>query len=221
MFVLKDAHFLGICNELIERKVKMNIWAYARVDTVKDKYLSTLKAAGVNWLALGIESGSKHVRQGVIKGRFELEDIYDTVRKIRSHGINVIGNYIFGLPDDTEESMNDTLKMALELQTEFANFYSAMAYPGSPLYLKTPPEDLPESYLGYSQHAYETKPLRTATVSAARVLQIRDEAHKQYFANPSYLGMVERRFGEAGKKMIEEMNKKTIKRKLYGQVNEH
>lgn len=215
MFVLKEAHFMEICKLLIERKIQMNIWAYARVDTVKPQYLETLKKAGVNWLALGIESGSQHVRDGVTKGRFKMDDIYKTVKDIQSHGINVIGNYIFGLPDDTEESMNETLKMALELQTEFANFYSAMAYPGSPLYLQTPKEDLPESYLGYSQHSFETKPLRTKTVVAARVLQIRDEAHAAYFRDKSYLSSIERKFGKPGLAMIEAMNKKTMKRKLY------
>jgi anaerobic magnesium-protoporphyrin IX monomethyl ester cyclase len=216
MFVLRESHFLEICKGLIERNVKTNIWAYARVDTVKPHYLETLKKAGVNWLALGIESGSQYVRDGVTKGRFQMEDIYKTVKTIKDHGIHIIGNYIFGLPDDSEESMKQTLDLALELNCEFANFYSAMAYPGSPLHSVTPKEDLPETYLGYSQHSYETKPLRTKTVSAARVLEIRDSAHKTYFTSPSYLSLVKSKFGEPGLKLIESMNQKEIKRKLYG-----
>lgn len=215
MFVLREDHFMEICRQIIERKIQMNIWAYARVDTVKDRYLETLKAAGINWLALGIESGSQHVRDGVTKGRFKLDDIYRTVGEIQRHGINVIGNYIFGLPDDTEESMAETLEMALGLNCEFANFYSAMAYPGSPLYNLTPKSALPDSYLGYSQHSYDTKPLNTKTVEARRVLQIRDEAHTKYFTSSSYLGMVERKFGQPGLQLIQAMNKKTIRRKLY------
>lgn len=215
MFVLREDHFMEICRQIIERKIKMNIWAYARVDTVKDKYLESLKEAGINWLALGIESGSQFVRDGVTKGRFKVDDIYRTVGEIQRHGINVIGNYIFGLPDDTEESMAETLAMAVSLNTEFANFYSAMAYPGSPLYNLTPKESLPDSYLGYSQHSYETKPLSTKTVTAARVLQIRDEAHQAYFSGSSYLAMVERKFGQKGLQLIQAMNKKKIKRKLY------
>lgn len=221
MFVLKEAHFMEICRILIRnnknrsRKVKMNIWAYARVDTVKSTFLQTMKTAGINWLALGIESGSQYVRNGVTKGRFKIDDIHDTVKRIKSHGIHVIGNYIFGLPDDTEESMKETLDMALDLNCEFANFYSAMAYPGSELYLRTPKEDLPDTYLGYSQHAYETKPLRTKTLTAREVLKFRDEAHKAYFTNPGYLSLIEKKFGKPGLTLIEEMNKRTIRRKLY------
>ena len=100
---------------IIERGYKFNIWCYSRVDTVRDHYLDTLKKAGVNWLALGIESGNTRVRKDVTKGRFEDVDIRSVVKKIRDHGINVIGNYIFGLPEDDMESMQMTLDLAMEM----------------------------------------------------------------------------------------------------------
>ncbi len=67
MFVLYKDHFIKLCEKITERKYDFNIWAYARIDTVKEEYLETLKKAGVNWLALGIESGNKVVRQDVVK----------------------------------------------------------------------------------------------------------------------------------------------------------
>ena len=133
------------------------------MDTVKDEFLDKLNRAGFRWLALGIESGSKHVRDGVEKGRFGLEEILQVVKKIQDAGINVIGNYIFGLPDDTFESMQETLDLAIEANCEFANFYCAMAYPGSKLYTMALEKgwELPDSWIGYSQHSFETMPLRT------------------------------------------------------------
>ena len=92
MFVLKDRHFLELCKLLKERNYGFNIWAYSRIDTIKPHHLEALKDAGVNWIALGIESKSKFVRDGVSKGRFGDEDIFQVVRQIKSAGINVIGN---------------------------------------------------------------------------------------------------------------------------------
>ena len=69
MFVLNPNHVLGICDLIIERGYDLNIWAYARIDTIKDKFLEKLKKAGFNWLGIGIESGSQYVRDGVEKGR--------------------------------------------------------------------------------------------------------------------------------------------------------
>jgi radical SAM superfamily enzyme YgiQ (UPF0313 family) len=216
MFVLNKAHVLGICDRIIERGYDLNIWAYARVDTVKDEFLDKLRRAGFRWLALGIESGSKHVRDGVEKGRFGSTEILKVVRKIQDAGINVIGNYIFGLPDDTHQTMQETLDLAIEANCEFANFYCAMAYPGSKLYGMAVDKgwELPSGWIGYSQHSYETHPLRTDALTSAEVLKFRDEAFAKYFTNPSYLGLVRRRFGEPVEAHVKQMASFRLKRKL-------
>ena len=134
MFVLNQRHVLGICDRIIERGYDLNIWAYARVDTVKDGMLDKLKRAGFNWLALGIEAADDRVLTDVDKRLRGRRGLRRPSSKIKAAGINVIGNYIFGLPEDTLETMQETLDLALDLNCEFANFYSAMAYPGSPLY---------------------------------------------------------------------------------------
>lgn len=221
MFVLNDRHVNGICDLLVERGLgkHFNIWAYARVDTVKPQQLATLRAAGIRWLALGIESGSKHVRDGSRKA-LKHDDIVGIVREIQKADINVIGNYIFGLPDDDDVSMRETLELAKDLNCEFSNFYSAMAYPGSPLYKMAIDKgwELPESWGGYSQHSYDSKPLRTEKVSAGAVLAFRDKAFHEYFATPRYLDMVAQRFGWETRKHIEEMSKHRLKRKLVDEL---
>lgn len=219
MFVLNRNHVLGICDHIIERGHKLNIWAYARVDTVKDEFLDKLARAGFRWLALGIESGSKHVRDGVEKGRFGSTEILKVVRKIQDAGINVIGNYIFGLPDDTHESMQETLDLALEANCEFANFYCAMAYPGSKLYGLAVEKrwQLPDSWIGYSQHSYETLPLRTDTLTSAEVLKFRDDAFHRYFTDTAYLGMAQRKFGEDVVAHLRDMTKIRLRRRLLEQ----
>lgn len=216
MFVLNPRHVHGICDLIIERGYDLNIWAYARVDTVKDEFLEKLNKAGFRWLALGIESGSKHVRDGIEKGRFGTAEILKTVKKIQDTGINVIGNYIFGLPDDTIQSMQETLDLAIEANCEFANFYSAMAYPGSKLYTMAVENkwELPDSWIGYSQHSYETKPMRTEVLPASEVLRFRDTAFTKYFSNPSYLSLVQRKFGDEVLNHIKEMTKINLKRKI-------
>jgi len=220
MFVLNERHVMAICDLLIERNYGLNIWAYARVDTVKPHMLDKLRRAGFRWLALGIESGSKHVRDGALKA-LKSNDIVDTVRQIQLAGIHVIGNFIFGLPDDDFVSMKETLELAKELNCEFANFYSAMAYPGSPLYALAVQNNwpLPESWSGYSQHSFDCRPLPTATLSAADVLRFRDEAFDDYFSNLRYLDMVTQRFGWETRKHIEQMASHALPRKLLQEAD--
>lgn len=218
LFVLKQDHFLKLCELIAERGYDFNIWAYARIDTVKEQYLAALKKAGVNWLALGIESGVKTVRTDVVKGRFEDVNIRDIVAMIRSYGINTIGNFIFGLPEDTNETMRQTLEIAKDINCEMINFYSCMAYPGSQLYQTAVKEgwDLPESYEAFSQHSYECKPLPTKHISSKEVLAFRDSAFVEYFSNPQYLNFVKEKFGQGTYDDIQRMLQHKLKRKLLG-----
>jgi anaerobic magnesium-protoporphyrin IX monomethyl ester cyclase len=220
MFVLNERHVVGLCDELIARDYGLNIWAYARVDTVKPRMLEKLRKAGVRWLALGIESGSDHVRDGAEKS-FSQSEIIDIVRQIQQAGISVIGNFIFGLPDDDAQTMQQTLDLALELNCEFANFYSAMAYPGSPLYAMAVQNgwELPATWSGYSQHSYDCLPLRTEKISAAQVLKFRDTAFDRYFANKRYLDMVTQKFGWDTRAHIERMSRHQLRRKIVEDMN--
>ncbi len=215
MFVLNERHVLGVCEHLIARGLDLNIWAYARVDTVKERLLAPMRKAGVRWLALGIESGSAHVRDGAEKS-FGQDDITAAVRQIQEAGINVIGNFIFGLPDDDFETMEETLQLALALNCEFANFYSAMAYPGSPLY-RTALENgwaLPASWSGFAQHSHDCLPLPTAKLSAREVLSFRDAAFDRYFASRPYLDMVGRKFGGDTRAHVAQMAGHKLRRML-------
>ena len=67
---------------------------------------------------------------------------------------------IFGLPEDTIETMQQTLDLALELNTGMANMYPCQALPGSPLYwtAKKNGWKLPDSYAGYAFLSYESEP---------------------------------------------------------------
>jgi radical SAM superfamily enzyme YgiQ (UPF0313 family) len=217
LFVLDEKHYMTIVDMIIKNGYDLNIWAYARVDTVKPANLEKMKKAGINWLALGIESASPDVRDGASK-RMRVNDVKGVVQTIKNAGIRVIGNFIFGLPDDTIDTMQETLDMSLELKCEFINFYCAMAYPGSKLYDIAIKEgwELPKEWHGFSQHSYDMRPLPTRHISAKEVLRFRDDAFRKYFKNPGYIDMLGKMFGEKVQADIKNMSKYRLKRRILG-----
>ena len=218
LFVLNPNHFMKICDLIIERNYNFNIWAYSRIDTCKPQYLEKLKKAGVNWLGLGIENPSSVIRKEVHKDAFKNVKIIDIINSMRDAGINVAANYIFGLPEETKESLEFTYNFAEETNTEMVNFYSAMAYPGSPLYLESKKNNvlLPKTYSGYSQHSYDTQNLPSKHLSAAEILAFRDKSWDKYHTNPKYLKLLEKKFGLNAVNNLKETTKIKLKRKLLG-----
>ncbi len=218
MFFLNRKYYEPLLENIIERDLRVRMWAYARVDTVRHEYIDLFRRAGINWLALGIEAGNQTVRQEVSKGSFQEVNIRAVCDKVRAAGMNIISNYIFGFPDDTSETMGETLDLALELNTEMANMYPCQALPGSPMYYMAKQQGwkLPDSYSGYAFLSYDSQPLPTKHVTAAEVLRFRDEAWQTYFSNPAYLKLVETKFGEKERANVEAMANVRLQRKLLG-----
>ncbi len=218
MFFLNRKYYTPILQDVIEQDFKFNMWTYSRVDTVRPDALELFKKAGVNWLALGVEAGNQLVRQEVSKGSFKEVNIREVCNTIKDADINIISNYIFGFPEDTLETMQETLDLALELNTEMANMYPCQALPGSPMYFTALKNNwtLPDSYEGYAFLSYDSQPLPTKYLTSAEVLHFRDYAWQKYFTNPAYLELVENKFGKQERINVEDMSKIHLKRKLLG-----
>ena len=221
MFLLNPKYYIPLCKKLAERNKddSLRIWSYSRIDTVKrPEILELVRKAGIKWLALGIESGDKSVRLEVDKGKFEDVDVRKVVQKVHEANINVMANYIFGLPGDTKETIKKTFELSLELCTAGWNTYGAMALPGSFLYKKALDEGtkLPNSYEGFSFHSYETIPLPTEKLTATEVITLRDEAFDKYHTHKPFLNLIEKKFGKKAAENIVEMTKIKLKRKIKG-----
>lgn len=218
MFLLNHRYYVPICESIVDSGMKLHMWAYSRVDTVREPLLDLISKAGIKWLALGIEAGAQTVRREISKGSFKDINVREVVDLIRHKSINVIANYIVGLPEDDYKSMNETLSLALELNTEMVNIYPCQALPGSPLYLKAKASgvDVPTEYDEFAFLSYESKPLSTQKLSSADVIRFRDYFWNTYFTNPGYLELVENKFGVDQRLNVEEMSKYKLKRKLLG-----
>ena len=95
-----------------------------------------------------------------------------------------------------------------------------MAYPGSQLYpmaqknkWQLPDDKDGPGWIGYSQHSYDTLPLRTNHLKASEVLEFRDQAFMKYFNNSDYLSMIKTKFGESTRAHIVQMSQHKLKRR--------
>jgi radical SAM superfamily enzyme len=141
-----------------------------------------------------------------MKGSFDNTKIRDIIQKTKDAGICIIGNYMFGFWDDDVDTMQETLDLAQELNTEYVNFYCVTAFPQTPLYnqLQAKRVSLPTDFNQYAQTYYGFKALPTKYITAKRVLEFRDGAFRAYFTNSQYLQSIKSKFGF---KVVDEINK--------------
>lgn len=220
MFLLYKKHYVPLCTELSKKPYAKDLmmWSYSRIDTVTDpEFLKVVRSAGIRWLALGIESADKSVRLEVTKGNFEDVDIERVVKQVEDADINVMANYIVGLPGDNAESMQRTLNFSKKLNTAGWNMYAAMALPGSELYKYAIENnvELPKTYSAFSFHSVNTLPLRTEHLTAAEILKFRDEAFIEYHSNENFQKVILNKFGQDSLNTINDTLKYKLKRDLY------
>lgn len=216
-FVLKKEYVEAFCDKLITRNYDLNIWAYARVDTVSEELLAKLRKAGIKWLAYGIESGDDNTLADVSKGQFTANQTLQAMKWTKEADINIIANFMFGLPEDTYETMRKSLELAKAINPEWINFAVTMAYPGSRDYFsyREKKQISSTNWIEYAQYSYECTPMGSRYLSPKEVLEYRDWAFGDFFdGNEKYFDLIRNKYGEQYVESIRKMIKKRLRRKL-------
>lgn len=106
--------------------------ASGRANTSLDT-LKTLKECGLRLLLVGFESGSDEILRRVKKG-ITTDMSRRFVRDCRSLGIALHGAFIIGLPGETRESIEASIRFACELDPDTVQVSVAAPYPGTEFY---------------------------------------------------------------------------------------
>ena len=108
LFTANKNHCLGVCNEIINRGLKLTWTSFARVDTVSDDVLSKMKAAGCSAVSFGIESANPQILKTIKKG-ITLEQVEAAVSMCKRAGITPFASFILGLPGETPQTIKETM----------------------------------------------------------------------------------------------------------------
>jgi len=122
---------LKFCDLIKPLNVTWSIWM--RVDMAKPEILKKLCESGCWHISYGVESGNQKVLDTIKKG-FTTEQVKKAFKWTHEAGMEARGTFIFGLPNDTWESMLDTINIAIDIKADYAQFQLLSPYPGTELW---------------------------------------------------------------------------------------
>jgi len=135
LFTVHRDQVMELCQRMIDEKINIRWTCNSRVDYVDEEMLNMMAKAG-NWLiSWGIESGNEQVLKHARKGT-DLEKVQRALTWSKKAGIMNWGYFIIGLPGETEESIQQTIKFAKKLPLDIALFHVAAPYPGTPFFFE-------------------------------------------------------------------------------------
>ncbi len=174
------------CNELENRNVKIKWGMETRLDLLNEINLKRMFDVGLRNLNVGIETNNEEIaklnKRGLVENSHQ-ERIIEYCNKI---GVKVSAFYILGYEGDTEETVRNTIKYAIHLNTPLARFSISTPYPGTGFYeqLKKDNRILTNDYEKYTQFNLVYK---HNNLSEEKLKHLLEEALRRYYFRPGYL----------------------------------
>jgi len=183
-FTADRRYVRAFCDAVLGRRLGITWTCNSRVDTVDRETFALMKRAGLWMVSFGIESGSDWVLAACGKNTTAAQAA-SAVRTACDLGIRTAGHFILGLPGETEESLRETLSLALSLPLDVAQFYAAAPFPGTRLY----DEAVQNGWLRIdagtgSPFSQNAAVLDLPDLSAVRVDAFRREAYRRFYLRP-------------------------------------
>jgi radical SAM superfamily enzyme YgiQ (UPF0313 family) len=138
-FHIEDENFtasrefvMQLCDRLVSERLGLS-WSLPsgiRLDKIDREMIAAMAKAGCYSLAVGIEFGTDRMLRLTRKG-ISVDMIREQVKLFKGSGIKVTGFFMFGIPGEKLEEMEQTVRLALELPLDRAQFNNFMPLPGS------------------------------------------------------------------------------------------
>jgi anaerobic magnesium-protoporphyrin IX monomethyl ester cyclase len=135
LFTANRDHVMELCQLIQKSNLNLTWTCNSRVDYVEQEMLQEMAKAGCILMAWGIESANETVLKKAHKG-YRLEQAGQALTWAKQAGIMNWGYFIIGLPGETVESIQQTIKLAKKLPLDIALFHVAAPYPGTPFFFE-------------------------------------------------------------------------------------
>lgn len=132
-FMVNRDRVMSICDEILERRVKIDWICESRIDNVTEELLEKMSEAGCRGVWCGVESGSQKILDFIRKG-YTVEQIRTAFRWFKKYGIKAGAGFMIGFPGETMKDIRKTLDLAKEIEPTWAYFQTYVGYPGSELH---------------------------------------------------------------------------------------
>ena len=132
-FTLKRKRLLGICDELIKRRLKIGWECLSRVDTLDLEVAAKMKKTGCLRIFFGIESGNNSIL-ALMEKQITTKQADEAVRLCKRNGIKAGAFFILGYPGENDKTILDTVRFASSLPLDYLSFTLPYPIPGTPLF---------------------------------------------------------------------------------------
>ena len=185
-----------LCRALIKANLNHVPWVTIhgmKVNNTDQELFSLMKQAGCKRVGFGVENGDDWMLRNVIKKGQTIDMVRDAFKWSKKAKLQTMGFFIFGMPGETEESMEKTIRLALELDPDLAHFMMAAPFPGTEMWDTLKKHgDVFSDTMDWSQLAIQDNKAHFAfgDLDTETVERKWHEAHRRFYLRPKRIARI-------------------------------
>ena len=180
-----DRNLEKLCDLLIARNYDLIWTGNGRVNNINENLLRKMKQAGCYSITYGVESGNQEILNRMKKG-ITLEQVRKAIDLTKKVGLQIVTNFMIGNAYDTKETIEQTIDLAVELDTDYAYFGFTTPFPGTEL------REQAEAHnwiLDSSMEAirYDDLMMNATSLSTEELKTYLNKAYRRFYFRPKYI----------------------------------
>jgi len=131
-FTINKQRVREICEEIERRELNVR-WSCNARATLDYETMRLMKSAGCRLIDVGYESGSEKILKNIKKG-IKTEDSKRFSADAKKAGLKILGDFMFGLPEETEDTIQQTVRFIRDIKPDLLQISVATPIPGTEFY---------------------------------------------------------------------------------------
>ncbi len=185
-FTLNRKRVFEICDEIKKRGLDVEWSCSSRVDTINEEMLRKMREAGCSVIYYGVESANKEILNKYYRKRIKLDAVKRAIEITKKVGIETVCSFIIGAPHETKKDMKETLKFAIKLNPDYAQFSILTPYPGTEIY-----EEAKEKGLilteNFDEYTAGKPVLKNIYMTPEEISKLLKHCYLRFYLRPSFI----------------------------------
>lgn len=193
-FLLDEDKLFEICNRMKAEKMDFSWYCMGHARSMTDDKLAKIREAGCWFIEMGIESGNDGILKSIKKGTTKA-DVEGAVKRAKKAGLKVKGNFIFGFPGETAETLEETVKFALGLRIDFFQQNFLTIWPGCEISdeISKSPQDAHQFEDDWDRLAHQRVTFVPAGMTKDQLINASKKAFRRFYLRPRIIiGLIPR-----------------------------
>lgn len=183
-FTLNKNWVIRLCSEIKKQKIDIEWGCETRSDKLDKELLDIMYDAGLRVVEIGIESSNHTFLKSLKRIPTQVQYQEEIINYAEKRGIKILAFYILGLPNDTPETIEETIKYARKLNTSMANFTICTPIPGTEFY-----EEIKDKIIDHNLNHYDNfhPVFKLGYLSPEQLKKYQEKAITSYYFRIRYI----------------------------------